>query len=169
MNEPQLSSALCGQLDQMHLAHEFGQSTVRVHKSPMPRRLGESHRSTSMRRLGGDGSALIATAIPNKHRPRDPWKDTSGPRIHLAPCPTTNPMPDEAPGHYTSNDEVRQEFTVVYRGEPTGGNPTTSEESTRVEWVRIERIPSLTMDRSQRNRIEWALSESDPYLDPETR
>ncbi|MBY8863192.1 NUDIX domain-containing protein [Nocardia sp. CA2R105] len=71
--------------------------------------------------------------------------------------------------HYTSNDEVRQEFTVVYRGEPTGGNPTTSEESTRVEWVPIERIPSLTMDRSQRNRIEWALSESDPYIDPETR
>ncbi len=71
--------------------------------------------------------------------------------------------------HYTSNDEVRQEFTVVYRAEPIGGHPTTSEESTRVEWVPIEQIPSLTMDGSQRKRIEWALDESQPYIDPETR
>ncbi|WP_433681211.1 NUDIX hydrolase [Nocardia sp. CA-119907] len=71
--------------------------------------------------------------------------------------------------HYTSNDEVRQEFTVVYRGEAIGGHPTTSNESTRVEWVPVEQIPSLTMDPSQRKRIDWALSEREPYIDPDAR
>ncbi len=58
--------------------------------------------------------------------------------------------------YYTSNYEVRQEFTVVYRGEPIGGHPTTSSESTHVEWVPVEQIPDLPMDRSQRKRIDWA-------------
>ncbi|WP_433594400.1 NUDIX hydrolase [Nocardia sp. CA-145437] len=71
--------------------------------------------------------------------------------------------------HYTSNDEVRQEFTVIYRGEVVGGEPTTSSESTRVEWVPVEQIPTLTMDPSQRKRIDWALSKPEPYIDPEAR
>jgi len=71
--------------------------------------------------------------------------------------------------HYTSNDEVRQEFTVVYRGENIGGHLMTSDESTRVEWMPIDRISALTMDPSQRKRIAWALDESVPYIDPETR
>ncbi|WP_280215362.1 NUDIX hydrolase [Nocardia cyriacigeorgica] len=71
--------------------------------------------------------------------------------------------------HYTSNDEVRQEFTVVYRGEAIGGQPETSSESTRVEWVPVEQIPGLKMDRSQRKRIGWALNESEPHIDPDTR
>jgi 8-oxo-dGTP pyrophosphatase MutT (NUDIX family) len=71
--------------------------------------------------------------------------------------------------HYTSNDEVRQEFTVIYRGEPIGGHPTPSDESTRVEWVPVDRIPALTMDPSQRKRIQWALTEAEPYIDPDAR
>ncbi|MGW2665602.1 NUDIX hydrolase [Nocardia tengchongensis] len=71
--------------------------------------------------------------------------------------------------HYTSDDEVRQEFTIIYRAEAIGGEPTTSNESTRVEWVPAERIPTLTMDPSQRKRIDWALSNVEPYIDPETR
>ncbi|WP_216905881.1 NUDIX hydrolase [Nocardia noduli] len=71
--------------------------------------------------------------------------------------------------HYTSNDEVRQEFTVVYRGERIGGQPTPSSESTRVEWVPTREIEDLTMDASQRKRIEWALTETTPYIDPEAR
>ncbi len=71
--------------------------------------------------------------------------------------------------HYTSNDEVRQEFTVIYRGEPIGGHPTTSDESIRVEWVPIPEIAALPMDPSQRKRIDWALSGNDPYMDPDTR
>ncbi|WP_025349109.1 NUDIX hydrolase [Nocardia nova] len=71
--------------------------------------------------------------------------------------------------HYTSNDEVRQEFSVIYRAVPVGGAPTTSDESTEVEWIPIGRIPALQMDPSQRKRINWALTETQPYIDPETR
>lgn len=71
--------------------------------------------------------------------------------------------------HYTSNDEVRQEFTVIYRAEAVSGTPTPSSESTRVEWVPINQIPSLTMDPSQRKRVEWALAQDEPYIDPAAR
>ncbi|MGH3445271.1 MAG: NUDIX hydrolase, partial [Nocardioidaceae bacterium] len=36
---------------------------------------------------------------------------------------------------YTSDGEVRQQFTIVLTGRPTGGVPTPSDESSRVEWV----------------------------------
>ncbi|MEV3965726.1 NUDIX domain-containing protein [Nocardia sp. NPDC050193] len=71
--------------------------------------------------------------------------------------------------HYTSNDEVRQEFTVIYRAEPTGGAPTASSESDQVEWVPLDRIGALPMDPSQRKRIDWALTRNEPYIDPATR
>lgn len=70
---------------------------------------------------------------------------------------------------YTSNDEVRQEFSVIYRAAPIDGEPTTSSESTSVEWVPVERIPTLTMDPSQRKRIDWALTNAEPHIDPEPR
>ena len=68
--------------------------------------------------------------------------------------------------HYTSNDEVRQEFTVVYRAEYVSGEPATSSETTRVEWVAVDRLAQLTMDRSQRTRIEWALAQTGTWIDP---
>jgi 8-oxo-dGTP pyrophosphatase MutT (NUDIX family) len=68
--------------------------------------------------------------------------------------------------HYTSNDEVRQEFSVVYRAKYVSGEPTTSSETTRVEWVPIEDIPKLKMDASQRTRIEWALNQQGTWIDP---
>ncbi|MFD5179770.1 NUDIX hydrolase [Nocardia sp. NPDC058379] len=71
--------------------------------------------------------------------------------------------------HYTSNDEVRQEFTVIYRAEATGGEPTPSSESTLVEWVPIQDIPTLKMDPSQRKRVDWALTQEQPYIDPAAR
>ncbi|MFI2232540.1 NUDIX hydrolase [Nocardia testacea] len=71
--------------------------------------------------------------------------------------------------HYTSNDEVRQEFTIIYRAEPTGGAPTPSSESAQVEWVPLDRIGTLQMDPSQRKRIDWALARDEPYIDPATR
>lgn len=69
--------------------------------------------------------------------------------------------------HYTGNDEVCQEFTVIYRGQPVGGVPTISAESARVEWVSVDRIPGLTMDPSQRKRIDWAITNIEPHFDPE--
>lgn len=68
--------------------------------------------------------------------------------------------------HYTSNDEVRQEFTVVYRGVFVSGEPKTSSETTQVAWVPIETIPSLRMDRSQSMRLDWAIHHAETWIDP---
>jgi ADP-ribose pyrophosphatase YjhB (NUDIX family) len=59
--------------------------------------------------------------------------------------------------HYTSNDEVRQEFSIVLTARPTGGTPTPSDESREVHWVAPENIAALQMDRSMRLRIDHYL------------
>jgi 8-oxo-dGTP pyrophosphatase MutT (NUDIX family) len=56
--------------------------------------------------------------------------------------------------HYTSNDEVRQEFSIVLTARPTSGEPTPSSESSEVHWVEPKAVTSLRMDRSMRMRIE---------------
>ena len=61
---------------------------------------------------------------------------------------------------------MRQEFTVVYRAEYVAGEPATSSETSRVEWVPIEKVRELQMDRSQRMRIEWALDQQRTWIDP---
>lgn len=66
---------------------------------------------------------------------------------------------------YTSDGEVRQEFTVIYAGRYLSGEPTPSKESLSVEWVDAAKVPSLQMDRSQRVRIDWALNERWPHID----
>jgi ADP-ribose pyrophosphatase YjhB (NUDIX family) len=61
---------------------------------------------------------------------------------------------------YTSNGEVRQEFSIVLTGRATGGDPTPSDESTEVRWVQIAEVASLAMDRSMRRRIDDFLAGS---------
>ncbi len=69
--------------------------------------------------------------------------------------------------HYTSDDEVRQEFTIVFRAEYVSGQPTPSEESLQVEWIPVDQIDALPMDRSQRKRIRWGLDHPDQtWIDP---
>ena len=66
---------------------------------------------------------------------------------------------------YTSNGEVRQEFSVVFTARPIGGEPTPSDESRQVHWVAPDAISSLTMDRSMRMRIEHYLAGNEkPHL-----
>lgn len=66
---------------------------------------------------------------------------------------------------YTSNGEVRQEFSVVFTARPIGGQPTPSDESREVHWVPADRIDTLQMDRSMRIRIGHYLNRADaPYL-----
>ena len=67
---------------------------------------------------------------------------------------------------YTSDGEVRQEFTVVYRGKPVRGEPTTSAESLSVEWVPLKHLDALVMDRSQRLRIDHLREGLAVYVDP---
>jgi ADP-ribose pyrophosphatase YjhB (NUDIX family) len=59
---------------------------------------------------------------------------------------------------YTSNNEARQEFSVVFTARPVGGTPTPSDESTEVRWVPPTEIGSLPMDRSMRMRIDQYLT-----------
>lgn len=67
--------------------------------------------------------------------------------------------------HYTRNDEVRQEFSVVFTARPIGGRPTPSDESREVHWVPPEKVAALAMDRSMRMRIAHYLTGNEkPHL-----
>lgn len=67
--------------------------------------------------------------------------------------------------HYTSNDEVRQEFSVVFAGRPLAGETTTSEESSQVRWVAPERLDDGRMHPSMRLRLAHYLERRDrPYI-----
>jgi 8-oxo-dGTP pyrophosphatase MutT (NUDIX family) len=59
---------------------------------------------------------------------------------------------------YTSNGEVRQEFSIVLTACTIGGQPTPSSESTDVRWVPVSDVAGYTMDRSMRIRINDFLS-----------
>ncbi|MEU6402078.1 NUDIX domain-containing protein [Streptomyces sp. NPDC046985] len=56
--------------------------------------------------------------------------------------------------HYTSNDEVRQEFSIVFTGRYVSGEPTPGDESREVVWVPRDDVGGLQMDRSMRQRID---------------
>jgi ADP-ribose pyrophosphatase YjhB (NUDIX family) len=55
---------------------------------------------------------------------------------------------------YTSNGEVRQEFSIVLTARPLSGQPTPSSESSEVRWVSVSDVREYTMDRSMRIRID---------------
>jgi ADP-ribose pyrophosphatase YjhB (NUDIX family) len=54
---------------------------------------------------------------------------------------------------YTSNGEVRQEFSIVLAAQPLSGQPTPSSESSEVRWVPVSAVLDYTMDRSMRIRV----------------
>ena len=55
--------------------------------------------------------------------------------------------------HYTSNDEVRREFSIVVTARPVSGDPTPSAESRQVRWVPPGELAGYTMDLSMRKRM----------------
>jgi 8-oxo-dGTP pyrophosphatase MutT (NUDIX family) len=66
---------------------------------------------------------------------------------------------------YTSNDEVRQEFSIVFTGRPIGGELQPSSESSEPRWISPELIPGLQMHPSMRQRIQHYLDKRpEPYL-----
>ena len=67
---------------------------------------------------------------------------------------------------YTSNGEVRQEFSIVLIAVVTGGQPTPSSESSEVRWVPREDLADYQMDQSMRLRIAHYLAgrSGSPYL-----
>jgi ADP-ribose pyrophosphatase YjhB (NUDIX family) len=72
------------------------------------------------------------------------------------------------PGHvllYTSNGEVRQEFSIVLTARPTGGEPTPSDESSQVRWVALEDVGQYRMDQSMALRVgHYAERRDRPYI-----
>jgi 8-oxo-dGTP pyrophosphatase MutT (NUDIX family) len=67
--------------------------------------------------------------------------------------------------HYTSNDEVRQEFSIVFTARPVGGELRPSSESSDPQWVCPATVPSLRMHPSMRQRIQHYLDQRpEPYL-----
>ena len=66
---------------------------------------------------------------------------------------------------YTSDGEVRQEFSVLFTARPLAGTPTPSSETREVVWVPRAELAALQMDRSMRLRVEHFLAGSTaPYL-----
>lgn len=55
--------------------------------------------------------------------------------------------------HFTSNDEVRQEFSILFTARPVSGEPTPSNETSEVHWIEPEEAKGLQMARSMRDRI----------------
>ena len=72
------------------------------------------------------------------------------------------------PGHvilYTSDGEVRQEFSIVLTARAIGGQPKPSSETSQVRWVRLAEIDNYQMDRSMRLRVRhFAERRNQPYL-----
>jgi 8-oxo-dGTP pyrophosphatase MutT (NUDIX family) len=67
---------------------------------------------------------------------------------------------------YTSNGEARQEFSILLRARATGGQPTTSNESSKVHWVSEAELERLPMDRSMRLRLgHYREHRATPYFD----
>ena len=66
---------------------------------------------------------------------------------------------------YTSNGEVRQEFSVVFTARPVGGTPATSSESSEVVWVPAAEVSHLTMHPTMQQRIGHYLDRRpSPYI-----
>lgn len=66
---------------------------------------------------------------------------------------------------YTSNGEVRQEFSILLTARATGGVPTPSSESSEVRWVARAALDGYAMDRSMRLRLGHFLEgRAGPYL-----
>lgn len=67
---------------------------------------------------------------------------------------------------YTSNGEVRQEFSILLTARMVGGRPTPSDESSEVRWVRPEDLRGYQMDRSMRSRLgDYLDGTGVPHLD----
>ena len=72
------------------------------------------------------------------------------------------------PRHVIAYDdgEVRQQFSLCFTAQPTGGNLTGSSESREVRWVPVADIDTLDMHPAQRLRIDHGVdrSRSAPYI-----
>ena len=66
--------------------------------------------------------------------------------------------------HFTSNDEVRREFSIVVTARPVGGEPTTSTESSEVRWVAPTDLAGYKMGSAMRKRVDDYLRGGGPVV-----
>ncbi|MVU77415.1 NUDIX domain-containing protein [Nocardia sp. ET3-3] len=70
------------------------------------------------------------------------------------------------PDHVIAYDdgEVRQEFSICFTADPTGGEPRTSSESKVVEWIAPDDLAAHDIHPSIKLRIDTALAgRAEPY------
>jgi hypothetical protein len=66
---------------------------------------------------------------------------------------------------YTSNGEIRQEFSIVLTARAIIAKPMPSRETSAVRWVPLEQVDSYQMHPSMRQRIRhYAEHRTQPYL-----
>ncbi|MFG1717882.1 NUDIX hydrolase [Micromonospora chalcea] len=64
-----------------------------------------------------------------------------------------------------TDGEVRQQFSICFRGRYLSGEPTTSEESSSVQWVPQDELDQLSIHPSMRLRIDHGFAwRPDPYI-----
>ncbi|OKI42293.1 NUDIX hydrolase [Micromonospora sp. CB01531] len=64
-----------------------------------------------------------------------------------------------------SDGEVRQQFSICFRGRYIGGQPTTSDESSAVKWVARGELDDLSIHPSMRLRIDHGFEQLNaPYI-----
>lgn len=64
-----------------------------------------------------------------------------------------------------SDGEVRQQFSICFRGRYVSGQPTTSDESSEVRWVTHGELDELTIHPSMRLRIDHGFeNRQQPYI-----
>jgi 8-oxo-dGTP pyrophosphatase MutT (NUDIX family) len=71
------------------------------------------------------------------------------------------------PDHVISytDGEVRQQFSICFRAQPTGGELRTSNESSEVHWIGRDELETLNVHPSIRLRIEHGFEKrSTPYF-----
>jgi len=66
---------------------------------------------------------------------------------------------------YTSNGEVRQEFSVVLTARAIAGQLSASSETSEARWVQLDEVTTYQMDQSMRLRVGHLLEErAIPYI-----
>src|ERR1700735_4917181 len=66
---------------------------------------------------------------------------------------------------YTSNGEVRQEFSIVLTARAIGGQPAPSSEASDARWTALADLDSYEMDPSMRLRVRHYTEHRDrPYI-----
>jgi 8-oxo-dGTP pyrophosphatase MutT (NUDIX family) len=72
------------------------------------------------------------------------------------------------PGHivlYHSNGETRQEYEIIFLGEPVSGQPTVNDEASAVRWCTRSDLPGLDIHESQRRQLGYWLDGTAPHFD----